>query len=230
MGGNAYTIDKHPKKKAIVRDILRGVPVNAIATNYGLPESCVKRYKSGKLMKLCAEVIAEDKTDAQHLLDRVEPIIAKVQKMYDSYDEWLQDPEHADRYFVGPRASEVMVAIESVLEDDNGKKKTYREKRLLSDLIDQIEDRGYTVTGLQWNVQDPRKLFLATADTLTKQLDFLAKLQGLVKETVVVKNEPNRVMDSVAQVLFETIDDPELLKKVVDAIKDLKDPEENLEL
>lgn len=230
MGGNAYTIDKHPKKKQIIRDILRGVPDHTIALNYDISDMNVRRYRSGKLMKLCAEVVAEDKNDAQQLLDRVEPIIAKVQKMYDSYDEWLQDPEHSNRYFVGPRASEITVVIETVTEDTNGKPKTIREKRNLLDLVDEIEEHGSTVLGLQWNVQDPRKLFLATADTLTKQLDFLAKLQGLVKETVVVKNEPNRVMDSVAQVLFQTIDDPELLKKVVDAIKNLKDPEESMEL
>ena len=44
MAGNAYTIDKHPKKKAIVKDILRGVPDHTIALKYDISDMNVRRY------------------------------------------------------------------------------------------------------------------------------------------------------------------------------------------
>ncbi len=225
MAGNAYTIDKHPKKKMIVRDILKGIPDNAIANNYDLSVSSVKRYRNGKLMKLCAQVVAEDKNDAQGLLDRIEPVIDKVERLYEAFDEWLRDPDDKTKYFIGPRAEEVMVVSTHMETNDNGREYTVRSKHTLSYWVAEIEGNGEDVTSLQWNSQDPRALMLKTAETLTKQMVFLAKLQGLVKETVVVKNEPDRVMQAVCDVILNVIPDVETKRKVLDAIKELKDPE-----
>ena len=230
MAGNAYTIDKHPKKKAIVKDILRGVPDHTIALKYDISDMNVRRYRNGKLMKLCAEVLAEDKNDAEQLLTRVEPIIRKVEMMYEAFDEWLKDPENGSKYFIGPRSEEVLVVSTHIEEDSRGNERTIKEKHPLSYWITKIEGKGEEIMSLQWLSQDPRALFLKTAETLTKQLDFLAKLQGLVKETVVVKNEPDRAMNAVCTAIMTVIPDLETRRKLLDAIKNIKDPEENMEL
>ena len=230
MAGNAYTIDKHPKKKAIVKDILRGVPDHTIALKYDISDMNVRRYRNGKLMKLCAEVLAEDKNDAEQLLTRVEPIIRKVEMMFEAFDEWLKDPENGSKYFIGPRSEEVLVVSTHIEEDSRGNEKTIKEKHPLSYWITKIEGKGEEIMSLQWLSQDPRALFLKTAETLTKQLDFLAKLQGLVKETVVVRNEPDRAMNAVCTAIMTVIPDLVTRRKLLDAIKNIKDPEENMEL
>ncbi len=229
MAGNAYTIDKHPKKKAIVRDILKGIPDHTIALNYDISDMNVRRYRNGKLMKLCAQVVAEEKNDAQGLLDRIEPVIEKVERLFEAFDEWLRDPADKSKYFVGPRAEEVMVVSTHIEKNDKGKEITVKTKRPLSSWVTAIEEQGEDLLTLQWTSQDPRALMLKTAETLNKHMDFLAKLQGLVKETVVVKNEPDRVMQAVCDVILNVIPDVETKRKVLDAIKELKDPE-NVEL
>ena len=228
--GNAYTIDKHPKKKAIVRDILKGIPDHTIALKYGIADMNVRRYRNGKLMKLCAEVLAEDRNDAEQLLTRIEPIIRKVEVMYEAYDEWLQDPDNNSRYFIGPRSDEVLIVSTHIETDSKGNGRTIREKHPLSYWISEIEGKGEEIVSLQWNAQDPRALFLKTAETLTKQLDFLAKIQGLVKETVVVRNEPDRVMEAVCRVIMDVVPDSETQGKILDGIKELRDQDESVEL
>jgi DNA invertase Pin-like site-specific DNA recombinase len=89
MGGflgmaNAYSVDKHPKKNAIIRDLVNQVPYNTIAENYGMPVSTVFRYATGKLRNTAAKAMAKGQYDGVALLARIEDTIVYVQKMYEA--------------------------------------------------------------------------------------------------------------------------------------------------
>lgn len=91
---NAYTIDKlDPKtKKALVKDILSGLPDNKIADNYGLPKNCVTRYKANKFFKAIAEVWAEQKQDvAEGYEEQLSAIAARLNKALNAIDKELSD-------------------------------------------------------------------------------------------------------------------------------------------
>lgn len=91
---NAYTVDKLPdrKKKALIKDILAGVPDNKIADNYGLPKNCVTRYRSNKLFQAVAEVWADQKqTVAEGYAEKFEAIAARLTKVLDAIDKELAD-------------------------------------------------------------------------------------------------------------------------------------------
>ena len=91
---NAYTIDKlDPKtKKALVKDILSGLPDNKIADNYGLPKNCVTRYKNDKLVQAVAEVWAEQKKEsASEYAEQFSAIATRLNKALDAIDKELTD-------------------------------------------------------------------------------------------------------------------------------------------
>lgn len=91
---NAYTIDKlDPKtKKALVKDILSGLPDNKIADNYGLPKNCVTRYKNDKLFQTIADVWAETKQEvAEGYEEQLSAIAVRLNKVLDAIDKELAD-------------------------------------------------------------------------------------------------------------------------------------------
>lgn len=91
---NAYTIDKlDPKtKKALVKDILSGLPDNKIANNYGLAKNCIARYRESKLFKAVAEVWADQKQDvAEGYEEQLSAIAARLNKALDAIDKELSD-------------------------------------------------------------------------------------------------------------------------------------------
>jgi len=91
---NAYTIDKlDPKtKKALVKDILSGLPDNRIADNYGLPKNCITRYKNDKLFQTVAEVWAEQKKEsATDYEEQFSAIATRLNKALNAIDRELTD-------------------------------------------------------------------------------------------------------------------------------------------
>lgn len=95
MMANAYTIDKmDPEaRRDLISDLLSDQPVNKIANNYGLPVSCVRRYKEDKLFMDVAEVWAERKENTVADYERQLSIIqARLNKALDAVDQELIDP------------------------------------------------------------------------------------------------------------------------------------------
>ena len=91
---NAWTIDKlDPKtKKALVKDILAGLPDNRVADNYGLPKNCITRYKNDKLFQAIADVWAETKQEvAEGYEEQLSAIAARLNKALNAIDKELSD-------------------------------------------------------------------------------------------------------------------------------------------
>lgn len=93
---NAYTIDKmDPEaRRDLISDLLSDQPVNKIANNYGLPVSCVRRYKEDKLFMDVAEVWAERKENTVADYERQLSIIqGRLNKALEAVDLELMDPK-----------------------------------------------------------------------------------------------------------------------------------------
>jgi len=93
---NAYTIDKMDQdtRKDLISDLLSDQPVNRIANNYGLPVSCVRRYKEDKLFMDVAEVWAERKENTVADYERQLSIIqVRLNKALEAVDQELMDPK-----------------------------------------------------------------------------------------------------------------------------------------
>lgn len=154
---NAWTIDKLPgkTKKALVKDILAGVPDKKIADNYGLAKNCIARYRESKLFKAVAEVWSEQKQDVAQ-----------------SYEAKFEN--------IATRLNKVLDAIER-----------------------ELDRRG---TG-EYDLSDPErasyyvKMLNDTSKTLQANIKELATIQGLIKETVNIQNNPTVILAQIGQVV-----------------------------
>ncbi len=218
---NAYSVDKHPKKNAIIRDLVNQVPYSQIASNYGMSHNAVLRYATQKLRMSAAKAMAKGQYDGIQLLARIEDTIVYVQKMYDACNDWLQDPEGHSKYNLDPRAYEHQVIYNWVITDADGKDTRIRKKANLQELLERAMREDEEIIKVESKVADPRNLVLQTAQTLNKQLETLAKIAGVVQEVtnVDVNVSVNTVLASnIVQVIQREVDDPEVVKRIVEGI------------
>lgn len=115
---------------------------------------------------------AEDAARADSLMDQLQAVMARVQKLFDACDGWLSDPEDPSRYEIGPRAEDIQVVYSE--EGPDGKKVRHKEK--LSSLLAQAGQgrRGFEVVEVKH--ADPRELILKTANTLRASLEMMLKV------------------------------------------------------
>lgn len=122
MGSRRYTVDTHPKREQIIRDLAKGeLPFRDIAKKYNLTKSALHRYMKDALIPRAAEIKAQETKTGEDLLKELEAIKAKAYKMLDACDVYLEDPENPGKYYLGPQATEVKVTYKEPLEDENGK-------------------------------------------------------------------------------------------------------------
>lgn len=111
---NTYTIDKlaPETRKNLIKDILSDKPVNRIANNYGLPVSCVRRYKDDKLFKDVAEVWAERRENTAADYERQLSIIQdSLEKTLAAVDKELLDPRTGEYDLSNPQRAAYYVRI-----------------------------------------------------------------------------------------------------------------------
>jgi hypothetical protein len=227
MGGilgmaNAFSVNKHPKKKAIIRALINQEPYNKIANDYGLTESAVKRYAYRQLRKDAANALVNGGYGGAALLERIEETIVYVQKIYDACNEWLEDVDDPSKYNIDPRAHEHQVIYNLILDDSDGKETRIRKKANLQELLNRAMRDDEEIIKVESKISDPRKLILDTAQTLNKQLDSLAKIAGLVQEVTNVDiniTQNNSIVTNVVKVIErETADQPELMQRLVEGV------------
>jgi len=218
---NAYSVDKHPKKNAIIRDLVNQVPYSQIAVNYGMTVNSVQRYATQRLRYTAAKALAKGDYDGAALLSRVEDTVVYVQKMYDACNEWLQDPDDHSRYNLDPRAYEHDVIYNEVNYTDDDKEYRVRKKANLQELLERAMRDNEEIIKVESKISDPRKLILDTAQTLSKQLELLSKIAGVVKEVanIDVNVSVNTVLAStVVQIIQDEVHDPAIVARIAERL------------
>lgn len=226
--GRAFSIDKHPQKREIIRDLVNQIPYLTISKKYpGLSESAVYRYANQRMAQKAGDAIASGEYDGQAMLDRVENTIAYVQKMYESLNEYLSDPDDPNRYSLASRAEEVeVIYTKHILNNEGEIEGKTRGKALLQELLDrglrddEEVERIYSIRRVE-----PAKLLLETASTLTKQLEILARIAGVIKETNQTTVNTNVVINhqaitNIVGVIEREVKDPEVVKRIVEALNE----------
>ncbi len=218
---NAYSVDKHPKKNAIVRDLVNQVPYSQIAGKYGMTVNAVQRYATGKLRMSAAKALAKGNYSGEALLARIEDTIVYVSKMYEACNDWLQDPDDHSRYNLDPRAYEHDVIYNEVNYDDDDKEYRIRKKANLQELLERAMRDNEEIIKVESKISDPRKLILDTAQTLNKQLETLAKIAGVVQEVTNVDvniNMNTHLASNVIQIIQREVDDPAVVQRIVEGL------------
>lgn len=206
-------VDQHPKKKQIIKALVKGDSYRNITERYGVSKAALSRYLNKQLLEKAAKAKeAQDLKDGDLIVKEIQAIMDRCRKMYDACDEWLTDPNNPKKYYLGPRAEEVeVVYVDEVPDGDSTK--TVRIKKQLYDMLREVHT-GVEVVSLKSKHADPRDLLLKTANTLNNQLELLSKIIGAIQETQVniIKN-PSFIR--VQNILIEaTKDHPEVREKI----------------
>lgn len=178
---NRYSVEQHPRRRDIERDIIDGVSCEKIASDYGgLSANAVRRYAKDRMPEIMAVAKLEQ---VDGILERIEDCIVKISHFFDSVTDWLSDPEDSGRPNFEPRASEMNVTVEIMDKDES---KAVRRRMTMQELVEYVEDREEgrkaKVLNATLAIQDPRVTMLKTADVLTRQLELLAKVKGQIVE------------------------------------------------
>jgi transposase len=178
--GRKYTVDTHPDRDKIIKAIISGErSLRNIAEQFGVSIACISGYLKGKLANQAAAVLSkEGDRHGRNLLDRIETIMVRMQKLYDACDEYLTDPENPERYDLGPKAWE----IDIVYQASNKKTgKLYKKSASLQELLNRLETKTEALE-IRFKHSDPRKLIIDTASVLSKQLELIGRIQGQLQE------------------------------------------------
>jgi hypothetical protein len=209
-----HIIDRHKDREKIIADIMGGVMSNhQIAQKYGISHGSVNRYIKHRLLQQAAEAaMARDEDEGKRLLDRVEEVMKRMHKLYDACDEYLKDPDNPERYELGPRSWDIDV----IYRETNDAGKTVARKAKLQELLERLSAQldlfDYTV---QYRIEDPRRLIVNVARTLTEQLEVIAKIQGAIKDTITNNYTVNQYWLSFKAVIIKATEGyPEILEKI----------------
>jgi hypothetical protein len=158
---------------AINQALQRGEPVLQLHKQYGYSRSTISKHK-----KECIPALLDDSlntknnvigTSGMALIEDVQSQINLVKKLVVACDEYLQDPDNPEKYFLGPRADEVEI---SYTEQVNGRASQVKKKALLQEIIDEIHaTERYSILNITMKHADPRELLLKA----------IGKLEGTVK-------------------------------------------------
>ena len=168
-----YTIDHHPNKQLIIRDIASGMYSDEkIAERYGLRDrKAVERYRKQVLPEIMRLTAFRD-TDG--LLAAITQNIVRVDKMLEGLEKWAVDPEDQNVFAMDPRADEINVIYTVTSITDRGKMLRSRVKRNLQDVIDEhfvgTEKIGIR---LETHKADQRVVLLKAMEVRGKNLQLL---------------------------------------------------------
>lgn len=208
-----YSVEIHPKKTAIEKDILKGMSNNAIAEKYtSLTKASINRYRNERMPEMLRHAQLET---VDGLVGRINEYMDTVEDLRSSIISVLEDPERPGHICYYPRAEEIKVKY----YDKETQK--YAVSKLQS-LLDQTEkDRGYTIKGAYVEGQDPRVTLLKTADVLNRQLELLSRAKGYITEenNVTINAGVSGGVEDIADIARESLASyPEALEAFVNAL------------
>lgn len=213
-----YAIEAHPKKREIVKHIVDGdISREAVAERYGISRSSILRYLRERLLPAAAKRSAElEQERGNTVLDRIEYLMTDMQKLLNACKEYLQDPDNPDKYYLGPRAHEILVTWYEL--DEEGKR-IPQTKTPLDKLLSQLEEHGKIVVNSQYATEDPRRIILKTAEVMGKQLELIAKIQGMVKDVKISVSYSEHWVRLKNDILEATEGYPEVRARIVEMIE-----------
>lgn len=177
------TIDEHPRRDDIIRDIVGGKSIRAVGEEYGVSRAAVSRFKNSMHERALVDPKIESELkfleNNHSIIEELSGAMQSSKKMLRACDRFLQDPDDPDEYNLAPRAHEMMVVYTVP-----GPRGPVKKKATLQDLLDQIHGQeGRNAVEVKYKTADPRKLVLETAEAITRHLDLASKIAAAINES-----------------------------------------------
>jgi hypothetical protein len=228
--GRKLAIEKHPDREKIDQELLNKVPMMKIAAKYGISRKAVSHYRksfAGQFRAVATERTSlvtksveelegfrEELRGAESIWSTLRQITQRAWMVLDACHVYLQDPDDPGKYDLGPRGRDITV----VMDETDNEGRVIKKKAKLSDLIDEIRGAGRNVTEVNYRIADPRRLILETANTLNKQLELIARIQGELKDQTINITQTVEWREIQNTLLQVTKDVPEVREKIANAL------------
>lgn len=174
---SSYSIEYHPKRAQIQRDIINGLPNSQVAKKYStstvkISTDAVRRYKLEKLPMMLRHAELDE---VDGIVNRINEYLDTVEQFYNSIRKVLDNPDAPGEVCYYPTAEEVKVKY---FNDATNR----WEVDTLQHLLNNIEKSTPMIKGVYVNGKDPREYLLRTAETLNKQLETISRVKGYIAE------------------------------------------------
>lgn len=219
------SIDSHPKRVKIREALLDNkISLRKIAERYGVSMAAANRYKTGQLFD---ELVAVQKRqivkDERTVGERVNRIIARLEKIMAAADEELQDPEHPEKYNLSAvDAHRVVVRYERPRESDD---KVIRERDSLQNLLNILRE-GLPIDIVRVEVKhyDVLRALIEAARAAAPQFRLFIDAWHAARTQVECEDQVNQALNwLVDELMKETEDDGELRERIAGAIRSTLD-------
>ena len=111
---NAWTVDKLPEniKAKVIDELRRGVPPNQIATNYDVPEKCLREYKKKHILPNMAEEIAKNRQeDVAVFIEEINQHKAEMVDVLNALKKAVLNKKTGEYDFSDPRRAKTYVEL-----------------------------------------------------------------------------------------------------------------------
>jgi multidrug efflux pump subunit AcrA (membrane-fusion protein) len=222
----------HPDRDAIDRALVEGADVVTLARASGLTRTSVRHHVEHHLPEAIArsEAVREEltatiaaaeaaraETRGIDLMGRLFAQCELGDRLAEACRRYLADPDHPDRFDIGPRAADITVIYADGTSERTGE--PIMRKARLDELLERVREGGYPPATVEARHADPRDLAVKLLNAQTRQTELLAKVLGQLGDGAGVSGaEIERVQTAVMHALA---DYPEARAAVVVALKDL---------
>jgi hypothetical protein len=212
-------IDSHPERDDIIKELIEGkTSYRALALKYSISHGAVNRYVKKRLIPdMYAAITKRADHEGSALLNRIEDIMIRVQKLYDACEEYLRDPENPDRYTLFPRAWEMDIVYRTKV----GEKWVFRKEELQK-LINDLRGMQYDPVDVIVKSADPRKTIIEASRELRGNLELIAKIEGSIKDTVTNNITVNQYWGEFKTVVMRATEGyPEVRERIVEELSNV---------
>lgn len=218
------SLDDHPQKDQIVKDLIAQKSYGDIKKKYGLDSvKVLKTFVSNRILYPAAQASEKVKQDSREIImGRLDDIQGYLTKLIKACDEWLADPDDKDRYFLGDRADELTV----VWLEERGKGKFVKKRDSLQHLLDIALDaeQGKALQYVQTGRTDTRKLMLEALRVAQQQVELIAKITGEMHEITMSVDVYGVVLPHIIAVINSATDGrPDIQRKIYEGLAEISD-------
>ena len=214
-------VEKHPQAKKIIRELAEGGQLLDISKRYGIHRNALRFYRDNRLsQKIVKAAELRSITDAQKLFETILKAVERMEKLSDSCDEYLTDPNNPEKYYMGPQSWEVDIIWYELDYGQDGKVFKTRHRDSLQELLNRLkaDNPDMLINEFKARHTDPRLLLVKASEALTKQMDVLVSAWKKVDNGQSAFLNTPAWQQVVQTILDSTEDHPEVRRKIADGL------------
>lgn len=216
-------LDRHPKKKQIISDLIAQKPYRDLASKYDVSKTTLMQWAKEQLCKS----LVEDQMLGFTAREQLEWMNGELQKIMRACKRELRNPDDPTDYDFAPTPAECTIQYIRVQDDRN-----QMRKETLEDLNLRLENNGVIPLRIYVTKTDTRRILLEALKLCQNNIETIAKITGELNE-ITVNQQMNVAIDMsgvIVPKIMEAIRDatedaPEVGIRITDAIAEIVDNE-----